>query len=54
MNPTAAPAEEDSVWFDLFALSRPGPLAMLAAPVARRLQKRFARDAQAAMLRAVT
>lgn len=44
---------ENDVWFDLFALSRPGPLAMLAAPMARRLQQRFARDAQAAMLRAV-
>lgn len=43
---------DDGVWFDLFALSRPGPLAALATPLARHLQKRFARDAQTAMLRA--
>ena len=49
-----AGAEGEEVWFDLLALSRPGPLARLAAPLARGLQKRFARDAQAAMLRAVT
>lgn len=39
-----------AVGFDLFAVSRPGPLASLAVPVVRRMQKRFARDAQTAML----
>ena len=41
---------DDAVWFDLFALSRPEFPANLAAPLARRLQKRFAHDAQTAML----
>ena len=45
-------AENDSVWYDLFAFSRPGPLARLAYPFARSLQKRFARDSKAAMLEA--
>lgn len=47
-------ADGEEVWFDLLAFSRPGPLARLATPLARGLQKRFAREAQAAMLRAVT
>lgn len=42
----------EETWFDLLALSQPGPLARLAAPLARGLQKRFARDARTAMLRA--
>ncbi len=45
--------EDNSVWYDLLAFSRPGhPLARLGAPMARRLQKRFARDSKRAMARA--
>ncbi|MBI3865618.1 MAG: DUF1990 domain-containing protein [Planctomycetia bacterium] len=41
----------DSVWYDILAFSRPRhPLARLAYPLARLLQKRFARDSAAAML----
>lgn len=44
---------DDSVWFDILALSRPNHvLARLGYPVVRLLQKRFARDAVASMLRA--
>lgn len=47
-------ATDDSVWFDLYAFSRPGKLlARLGSPFARRLQRRFARSAKVAMLRAV-
>lgn len=36
--------EDDSVWYDIFAFSRPQhPLVKLSAPLARRLQKQFAR-----------
>ena len=36
---------DDTVWYDIFAFSRPQhPLVRLSAPLARRLQKRFARD----------
>ena len=46
--------EDDSVWYDLFAFSRPNhPLARMAYPLGRRLQKRFARDSLAAMVDAV-
>ena len=41
------------VWYDLFSFSRPGPIARLGYPFARALQKRFARDSQGAMKRAV-
>jgi len=35
----------DSVWYDILAFSRPQhPLVRLSAPLARMLQKRFARD----------
>jgi uncharacterized protein (UPF0548 family) len=44
---------DDSVWYDILAVSRPGPLAMLGYPYARRLQRRFARDSKEAMMRAV-
>jgi uncharacterized protein (UPF0548 family) len=41
------------VWFDLFAFSRPRhPLARLAYPLARRLQKRFQAESKTAMRRA--
>jgi uncharacterized protein (UPF0548 family) len=36
---------DDSVWYDIFAFSRPQhPLVRLSKPLARRLQKQFARD----------
>ena len=45
--------EDDSVWYDLFAFSRPNQLlAKIGSPMARILQKRFARDSKQAMLRA--
>ena len=41
---------DDSVWYDIYALSRPQhPLVRLGFPVARRLQKRFVRDSLAVM-----
>ena len=44
---------DDSVWYDILAYSRPNQLlAKLGYPVTRLLQKRFARDSMAAMLRA--
>jgi len=44
-------AADDSVWYDLYALSRPGhPLVRLAYPIARHLQRRFARDSKQAMI----
>jgi uncharacterized protein (UPF0548 family) len=46
--------ESDEVWYDLLAFSRPNQfLARIGYPFARRLQKRFARESKAAMLRAV-
>jgi uncharacterized protein (UPF0548 family) len=45
--------EDGSVWYDLFAFSRPNqPLARLGLPLARLLQRRFARDSKLAMARA--
>jgi uncharacterized protein (UPF0548 family) len=45
-------SDDDSVWYDLFAYSRPNQiLAKLGYPVARALQKRFARDSMRAMRR---
>jgi uncharacterized protein (UPF0548 family) len=36
---------DDTVWYDIFAFSRPKhPLVKISAPLARRLQKQFARD----------
>ncbi len=47
-------SEDQSVWYDLYAFSRPrSPLARLARPYARNLQRRFARDSNAAMKTAV-
>ena len=38
---------DDSVWYDILAFSKPRhPLVRLSAPMARRLQKRFARESQ--------
>lgn len=46
--------DDDAVCYDILAFSRPRhPLARLGYPLARRLQRRFARDSAAAMLRAV-
>jgi uncharacterized protein (UPF0548 family) len=45
---------DDAVWYDIVAFSRPQQLLVrLGYPLVRRLQKRFARDSAAAMLRAV-
>jgi uncharacterized protein (UPF0548 family) len=46
-------SRDQSVWYDIYAFSRPSPLARLAYPFARHLQKRFARDSKAAMLKFV-
>ena len=43
---------DQSVWYDLYAFSRPGFAARLGYPFSRALQRRFARDSKAAMLRA--
>jgi len=46
--------DDDSVWYDLDAFSRPGYwMARLARPLTRRLQRRFARLSKAAMRNAV-
>src|SRR5258708_5698408 len=42
-------AEDDSVWYDLLAFSRPNLAARLAYPFTRRLQKRFAKESMTAM-----
>jgi uncharacterized protein (UPF0548 family) len=42
-------ADDEIVWYELYALSRPGPLARLAYPYTRALQKRFAKDSKTAM-----
>jgi uncharacterized protein (UPF0548 family) len=44
---------DSSVWYDLYAFSRPGVMARMGYPLARALQKRFARDSMAAMQLAV-
>ena len=44
----------NEVWYDLYAFSKPRhPLARIGFPIARHLQKRFARESLAAMKRAV-
>jgi uncharacterized protein (UPF0548 family) len=41
---------DDSVWYDIYAFSRPQhPLAQIAQPLVRKLQKQFARDSMAVM-----
>jgi len=46
--------DDGSVWYDLFAFSRPQQtLVQIGYPVSRAYQKRFARDSKAAMVRAV-
>jgi uncharacterized protein (UPF0548 family) len=45
--------DDDSVWYDLLAFSRPRhPLARIGYPLSRRLQRRFAADSLRAMQRA--
>ena len=45
---------DDSVWYEIVAFSRPQQLlTRLSYPIARRLQKRFAKDSAAAMQKAV-
>jgi uncharacterized protein (UPF0548 family) len=47
--------EDDTVWYDILAFSRPGQmLARLGYPLSRLLQKRFAEGSKAAMIKAVT
>jgi uncharacterized protein (UPF0548 family) len=45
-------AHDQAVWYDLYAFSRPSPLAAVAYPFARSLQRRFARDSKLAMQKA--
>jgi uncharacterized protein (UPF0548 family) len=46
--------DDDSVWYDLLAFSRPQhALVKLAYPLGRMMQRRFIRDSQRAMMRAV-
>ncbi|HWQ14842.1 MAG TPA: DUF1990 domain-containing protein [Roseiflexaceae bacterium] len=46
-------AEDDSVWYDIVAFSRPNhPLLRLGYPAMRLMQRRFARDSRRAMVRA--
>ena len=46
--------EDDSVWYDILAFSRPRHLlTKLGYPMIRRLQKRFGRESAAAMQRIV-
>ncbi len=46
-------SRDDDVWYEMLAFSRLGGLARCAAPYARQLQRRFARDSLAAMRRCV-
>ena len=46
-------ANDDSVWYDIRAFSRPNLLARLGYPLARSVQKKFARDSLAAMVKIV-
>jgi len=46
---------DDSVWYDILALSRPRhPLVKLTYPLGRALQRRFARDSLQAMIAATS
>ena len=45
---------DDSVWYDILAFSQPNLLAKLGYPLTRRLQKKFARDSLAAMVKTVS
>ena len=41
--------DDESVWYDVYAFSRPHALAQAGYPLARMLQRRFARDSLLAM-----
>jgi len=41
--------EDETVWYDIYAFSRPRGLARAGYPLSRSLQKRFARDSKEAM-----
>lgn len=45
--------EDQTVWYGIYAFSRPNGLARVGYPFSRRRQKRFARDSKEAMRRAV-
>jgi uncharacterized protein (UPF0548 family) len=48
-------ASDNSVWYDILAFSHPAALPVrVAYPIARIIQKRFAKDSQTAMLTATT
>jgi uncharacterized protein (UPF0548 family) len=45
-------SEDDSVWYDILAFSRPWQWqAKMAPPVSRMIQRRFARDSKAAIMK---
>jgi uncharacterized protein (UPF0548 family) len=47
-------SSDDSVWYDLFAFSRPRQWqARIGRPISRMLQKRFAADSKASMTKAI-
>ena len=47
--------EDESVWYDILAFSKPRhPLVRMSFPLARMLQKRFARESLQRMIRAVS
>ncbi len=45
---------DQTVWYEIYAFSRPRGLARCAYPFSRGLQRRFARDSMSAMQRSVT
>lgn len=46
--------EDDSVWYDIFAFSRPAHIfTKIGYPLARMMQKRFAKDSKRAMVEAM-
>ena len=48
-------SEDESVWYDILAFSKPHhPLVRIGYPLARMLQKRFARESMQRMLKEVT
>ena len=46
--------QDETVWYDLLAVSQPGLTATAAYPYTRHLQKKFAKESKDAMKRAVT
>ena len=45
--------KDNSVWYDIYAFSRPKLITRLGYPLVRALQKRFARESKLAMIKAV-